>query len=92
MRPIPGSTGPTIISSAPASAATAVAMPNAHCLIRTGLAPISRSAGSSCATALIARPVNVRDRYSVSNTVSVSAMPNATIRRMGMRMLPMFIL
>ena len=51
-----------MISIAPASAVTAVAMPNAHCLMRTGLAPISRSAGSSCATALIARPVKVCDR------------------------------
>ena len=49
---------------------TAVAMPNAHCLIRIGLAPISRSASWSCATARIARPMKVRDRYSVSRIVS----------------------
>ena len=36
-----------------------MAMPKAHCLMRTGLAPIRRSAGSSCATALMARPVKV---------------------------------
>ena len=59
-----------MMSSAPAIPSTAVAMPNAHCLIRTGLAPISRSASWSCATARIARPMKVFDRYSVSRIVS----------------------
>ena len=36
-RPMPGSTGPMMINSAPASAHVAVAMPNAHCLMRTGI-------------------------------------------------------
>ena len=78
-----GSTGPMMISSAPASAQVAVAMPKAQRLMRTGSAPISRSAPSSCATALIARPVKVRDRYSVSAAVSASATPNATSMRFG---------
>src|SRR5437899_1329619 len=51
------------MSKAPAIPSTAVAMPNAHCLIRIGLAPISRSASWSCPTARIARPMHVRDRY-----------------------------
>ena len=40
----------------------AVAMPKAQRLMRTGFAPIRRKAPSSCATALIARPVKVRER------------------------------
>ncbi len=87
-RPSPGSTGPTMISSAPASAQVPVAMPNAHCLMRMGSAPISASAVWSCATALMARPVKVRDRYSDSPTVSSSATPNATSIRVGTRMSP----
>ena len=55
-----------MISKAPAIPSTAVAMPNAHCLTLIGLAPIKRSASWSCATARIARPMKVRDRYSVS--------------------------
>ena len=61
-RPRPGSTGCTMMSSAPASAQVPVAMPNAHCFTRTGSAPINASAVWSCATALIARPVKVRER------------------------------
>jgi hypothetical protein len=85
-----GSTGPMMMSIAPASAVTAVAMPNAHCLMRTGSAPIRRSAPSSCATALIARPVKVFFRYSVSPAVSASAIPNATSMRSGTRISPIF--
>src|SRR4051812_46016526 len=84
-RSMDGSTGPTMMSMAPESAATPVAMPKAHCLMLTGFAPMSLSAGSSCATALIARPVNVLPRYRVSARVSASAMPNATIIRQGSR-------
>ena len=89
---MPGSTGPTMISRAPARAATAVAMPKAHCLMRTGLAPIRRKAGSSWATALMARPVKVLDKYSVSRTVRMIAMAKATTRRSGMRISAMVTL
>jgi hypothetical protein len=67
---------------------TAVAMPNAHCLTLTGLAPISRSASWSCATARIARPMNVFDRYSASKIVSAAATANATSSRTGIRISP----
>jgi hypothetical protein len=77
-----------MISIAPARALTPVAMPNAHCLMRTGFAPMRRSAGSSCATALIARPVNVLDKYTVNDNVRTSAIPKATSMRYGMRYSP----
>ena len=77
-----------MISKAPASAQVPVAMPNAHCLMRTGSAPISASAVWSWATALIARPVNVPERYSESPVISTSATPKATSIRMGMRTSP----
>ena len=76
------------MSRAPAIPSTAVAMPNAHCLIRTGLAPISRSASWSCATARIARPMNVRDRYSANRIVIAEATANATSIRIGIRISP----
>ena len=77
-----------MISSAPAIPSTAVAMPKANCLMRTGLAPISRNASSSCATARIARPMKVFDRYTASSTVSASATANATSCRIGIRNSP----
>ena len=63
-------------------------MPNAHCLMRTGLAPIRRSAGSSCATALMARPVKVFEKYSVNTMVMATATANTTSVRCGMRISP----
>ena len=74
-----------MISIAPASALTAVAMPKAHCLMRTGFAPIRRSAGSSCATALIARPVKVFGEVERQRDGQDEATPKATSMRYGMR-------
>jgi len=77
-----------MISSAPATATTAVARPKANCLIRTGFAPIRRNPSSSCATARIALPMKVFDRYAASEIVNSNATANATSCRIGIRMSP----
>ena len=61
-RPTDGSTGWMMIRNAPASDAVAIEMPKAMRLMRIGSAAISCSASWSCATAMMARPMKVRDR------------------------------
>ncbi len=61
-RPTEGSTGWITISNAPAIEAVAIEMAKAVRLILIGSAAMSCSASWSCDTAMIARPVKVRDR------------------------------
>ena len=61
-RPTEGSTGWMMIRNAPAMAAVAIEMPNATRLILIGFAAIRLSACWSCATAMMARPMKVRER------------------------------
>ena len=61
-RPTEGSTGWMMIRKAPAMAAVAMEIPKAMRLMRIGSAAMSRKASWSCATAMMARPVNVRVR------------------------------
>ncbi len=72
-----------MISSAPARLAAAMPMPNAMVLIRTGSIAMSCSADWSCDTAIMARPVNVRERNICRQPISTSESTHGTSMRNG---------
>jgi hypothetical protein len=90
-RPIEGSTGWITIKNAPAMAAVAIEMPKAIRLIRVGSAAISLSANWSCATAIIARPVNVRDKKSCKLASRSSDIRQGISMRIGRSTTPKWI-
>src|SRR6516225_12480294 len=70
-RPTDGSTGWMMIRNAPASDAVAIEIANAVRLMWVGLAAMSRKANWSWATAMMARPMNVRDK-NTCNTMNIN--------------------
>ena len=88
-RPMEGSIGTMIMSSAPARLAVAIPTPKAMVLIWIGFAPMRRSARLSWETPMMALPQKVLARKRYKARVSSTPTTHGTPRRSEMPMGPM---